>query len=175
MQMYEVSFQTHYEDVIDTGKILVCASDNQHAVDTVRLFLGVPASQSVITANRIKPSVYQLDRREIKKNKAARNRLDAVHELNQAHGLTRPPVENSPWVLGVTAGVRAVSESAAWQKLAYAILERTHHNSAVINGSVTELEMTCEQAAFRPKPSAIEKQAIYKEARFFSGGAARPR
>lgn len=28
MQMYEVSFQVHYEDIIDHGKVLVCASSN---------------------------------------------------------------------------------------------------------------------------------------------------
>jgi len=173
MQMYEVTFQVHYDDIIDLGKILVCASNNDAAIEIVRFFLGIPASQATFSAVRIKP--------EIAKHKEARKRHDEIHSMRDLVGAISgvdndpSPISMSPWVLGVTAGVRAASESSAWIKLGKSIIEKAHSNSAKLHKSITELDMVCEQARFRPKCSAIDKQAIYKEKSIFSGGAARPR
>lgn len=180
-QLYEVSFQVHYEDVIDIGKMLVCASDKDAAARTVQFFLGAPVSQTVVDVKRLKPSVYQLDRREVHKHKEARKRQDQVHTMRDVVDRLSesphkaPSLASSPWVCTVTAGVRAVSETSEWVKLGHAIIDRAHHNGSAIGGGITEFEMTCEQAALRPKPSGFERQAIYKEPQFFAGGAARPR
>lgn len=56
MQMYQVEFQTHYENLIDVGTVIVCAGSSEAARDTVIALLELPSSRTVTNITRIKPS-----------------------------------------------------------------------------------------------------------------------
>lgn len=162
MQMYEVSFQVHYEDLIDHGKVLVCASNNESATDMVRMLMDLPPSRTVFDCVRIKPSIFTLKRHQA--NKKA---------IGQSHNRGLSPT--AKYMISIVSTVRAASETNALRKLAHSLIDRSCSDKAVLDKSIMELEISCDRQEYRPKPSAVEKQAIYKEHAFFAGGAARPR
>ena len=159
--MYQVSFQTHYEDIIDAGKVLVVARDQEDAANRARFFLDLPGSQTTFDIMRIKPNFFQLDRTEIFKNKAARG----------VKGLA----PKDRFILTITAGVRALDEAQVLRKIGHAVLARCASHKAKIEKDISEFEVTCDRLGARPRSPQIDNQAIYKETRFFQGGAARPR
>jgi hypothetical protein len=161
-QMYEVAFQTHYEDLIDIGKVVVCADSNEKASEMVCFLFDLPASRTVFDVVRIKPSIFQISRKEVSK-KARRKSIN--HNLK----------ENTNWEISCSVGVRAASECSALRRLAHAIIDRSTSDKAIIDKSITEFELSCDRIENRPKLSAVEKQGIYKEKKFFPGGMARPR
>lgn len=162
MQLYEVSFQAHYEDLIDVGKVAICASDKDDAAERVRMLFELPGSRTVFTTIRLKGNMLQLERREIVKNKTARS-------INK---------ERSPtaiFLMSAASSIRAASEAHAWRKFAHAILDRCQSDKASIDRSIMEFEMSADRKDHQPRISATEKQAIYTEKQFFAGGMARPR
>jgi hypothetical protein len=172
--MYQVSFQTHYDDRIDIGKVLVCAASNEQASEIVVFALGLPPSKTTVEVSRIKPSLFQLERREIEKDVPGPYHGIPGSALKQ-NG-ERP--QRDPWeryALTVTSEMRAGSESHAWRKLGNALIARAASPKAMIEKSIVDLDMTCERAALSPRTAAIDLQSIYKERRIFSGGAARSR
>jgi hypothetical protein len=91
----------------------------------------------------------------------------------RSHNANLAPLSN--YVLSVTAGVRAGSEAQAWRRLGKTLVARASSKRALVDKSVTELEAACERAELKPKNGRLDRQAIYKEHRFYQGGAARPR
>ena len=162
MQMYEVEFRVHYEDLIDCGKVLVCASDNDSAAEMVRFHFGLPASQGTFDVKRIKPSIFQIDRRPIHKKAEAQS-------INAA----RDPL--AVFTVDVTASIRAASESHALRKMGTMLIERSKAEKAIVDKSVSDIEITCNRREYEPRSPAIDRQAIYTHPRFFAGGAARGR
>lgn len=162
MQMYEVKFRVHYEDTIDMGTILVCASDNDSAAEMVRFHFDLPASQTVFEVARIKPSIFQMDRH-------------AVHKKAEAHSrnLEREPL--GKFEMDVVATVRAASESHALKRLGQALVQRSSSEKAIVDNTVADIEISCKRRDYMPRSPAIERQAIYTNTQFFSGGAARGR
>lgn len=162
MQLYEVSFQTNYEDAMDVGKVLVCAKNNDEAAERARISLDLPISRSVFTVTRIKENLYQIDRRQIEKNLAARNATAAF-------------APKQKFILSVASTIRAASETHAWVKLGHAIIDRAKAKKAVVESSVLEIECSCDALGQSPAIANVGREAIYKEHTFFQGGAARPR
>lgn len=162
MQLYEVSFQTNYEDAIDCGKLIVCAKSNDEAADRVRISLDLPASRTVFTVNRIKENLFQMDRRQIEKNLAARASVAAF-------------APKQKFILGVTSTIRAASETLAWIKLGHAIIDRSKAKKAIVDPAVLEIESTCDAMGSLPPVANLSREAVYKEHQFVQGGAARPR
>ena len=162
MQMYEVSFQVHWQDFLDIGKVLVCASDNQCAADTVRFHLGLPTSKTVFDVKRIKPSIWQLDRHEI-------------YKQSKTHSSNKKADPKGKYLIKLTAGVMAASESHACRLIGHAVIERSSSDKAVISKSITEYECDISRIKQLPKIADLSKGAIFKKHQFFQGGDTRPR
>jgi len=162
MQMYKVSFQTRYNDIIDIGECLVCAANNELAADMIRESLRLPISSTIFEVNRIKPSIYSLSRKEVIKNQNFHN-----------HQTDKDP---SVFMLSASCSIKAYSETSAWNRFSKSISERSFANKAVIeDGGIKDLEMNCERKELTPRSPAIEKQSIYKCPQIFAGGMARGR
>lgn len=162
MQLYQVSFQAHYEDMIDVGSVLVCAASNDDAADRVRLLFDLPQSRSTFDVKRIKGNLWQLERREIERFAAARATNKALSPL-------------ANWFVSVSATIRAANETSAWTKFGHHVLTRAKSPKALVDKAVLEFDAEATRADSLPKGPATDKQSIYRETRFFQGGAARPR
>lgn len=162
MQLYQVSFQAHYEDMIDVGSVLVCASSNDDAADRVRLLFDLPQSRTTFDVKRIKGNLWQLERREIERFAAARATNKALSPL-------------ANWFVSVSATIRAANETSAWIKFGHHVLTRAKSPKALLDKAVLEFDAEAIRADSLPKGPATDKQSIYRETRFFQGGAARPR
>ena len=149
------------------GHVLVCAPDADGATRMVSESLGLPRSKTVFEVSRVK-GVYQISRKEVLKHASQHSRNSAAEPE-----IDRPGI----YELRVSADVLAYSESMAWRRLASTIVERgvATGGKMIFNDRISDLEMHADRRACRPKESAVEKQGIYKETRFFAGGAARPR
>ena len=161
MQMYKVAFNVIYEGVIDCGTVLVCAANSEQAAEIIAFHLEIPASKATFDVSRVKPSVYTISRKEISKGV----------ERNKA----KSEIENAVWEVRASATVKARSEANAWRSFCTGILERAAAEKVVVNDNLKNLDLSCDRKEFRPKESAVERQGIFTEKRFFSGGAARPR
>lgn len=166
MQMYKVTFRQHLPDTVDTGDVLVCAANNEAASDLVMMHLGLTPSKTVVEAVRIKPSVYELSRRELV-------RSDIAVLPSFVTGRARDELIQCE--VSVTAVVAAYSEQNAVRRLANALIEDAAVRGRQMPKHISELAVTVDRKDCRPTASRVEEQAIYKERRIFQGGAARPR
>ena len=161
MQMYKVTFNVIYEGIIDCGTVLTCAANAEQAAEIVSYHLEIPASKATFDVSRVKPSVYTVSRKEVTKGA---ERGKSAHEP-----------EKAIWEVRASATVSARSETNAWRSFCAGIIERSAAEKVVVNDNLRNLELSCDRKEYRPKESAVERQGIYSEKRFFSGGAARPR
>ncbi len=159
-QLYRVKFAVHYEDVIDNGDVLLVANDEQSAIDFIRMYFEVPASQAIFDVRRVKPSIWQLDRHEIVKNSISKS-------LNKK----REPL--AIFNCFASPSVRAANERSAWRKLGSALIDRSSNDRAVADKWIQGMELSADRKEFTARSPAIERQAIYTHPQFFSGGATR--
>jgi len=64
-QMYRVTFQVFYENVIDTGDYIICASSQEMAADAIMQYLELPRSRTRFEVVRVRPGIYEISRKEI--------------------------------------------------------------------------------------------------------------
>lgn len=163
MQMYLVEYETALPDVLEVGRVIVCAASNEQAISLALMAANVQPSATTASATRVKPSVYQLSKKEVPRPTANPRSFSATTEKPQQ------------FVLSVRADIVAYYEGQAWRRLAAAIVERASSNKPVSEKWLNDMVMDVERAATLPKPAAIAKQEIYTHHQFFAGGASRPR
>jgi hypothetical protein len=163
MQLYKVVFQTHYKDIIDTGTVLIVASNQDHAAELAIHHLQLPVSTTVFDIQRVKTNTYQLSRKEIEKKieRDGKNHYDDDKD--------KPVV----YSLKVTAEIKAFQEANAWRTLAKCIEEQASVAKPIVNKHISDLDMHADRREFSPRPPTIEKQSIFVAPKFFQGGAAR--
>lgn len=159
MQMYRVKYVSRLGKEADLGDVIVCASNADAAMDTVRAALDLPASGTEYDVVRVKPSIYQISRN-------VKSGLDGLPAMGTFPGSWFMP-EQAKWDLFVSITVSAPSESAAARKLGNILATGDSNNKTLM--------VKCERKEYRVKESAVEKQGIYTAHRIFSGGAGRPR
>lgn len=161
--MYKVIFRAKRGAVLDTGTYLICAGSAELAEQGVAAHLEIPASGTVFDTARVKPSIYELKRSEYTETKlpaflnAPETDDGAVHEVR------------------ASAKVFGYSESTVLRRFANAIIESASAAKTALPKHINELSVEVERADERVRVSRVEEQSIYKEKRFFAGGAARPR
>lgn len=160
MQLYDIRFQTHYPDMADCGRLLVVAGTQDEAIKKALMFLEVPGSATTFQVDKIKPAIFQMDRTEVFKN---------VYRKEAKTGGFLPKVS---FVLNAILMVKARTETAAWHKAANYLLNKTR-NSRFTDDNIETCEIHAERISktgIELKSPMIERQAIYKETRIFSGG-----
>jgi hypothetical protein len=137
MQLYEVWFQLHFNNVVDIGRAIVCAQDQTNAKETVIALLDLDVTAlKQCDVKRIRPNCFLLERKEVSKPSIPSLVQDFA---NGAHD--RPAVQK---------GLRAISdrlgedreyrrEMAAY--VAQQAWAREHH------GKVENSEFECEVLA----------------------------
>ena len=165
MQMYKVKFHTQTEVRVDFGTYLVCAQNAEAAEQAVALTANIAPSTATFETHRIKPSVYELVRKEFTKSKVGVSSTGIVTEAAD---------DGAVHEVRASAKVFANTESVAMRRLAQALIDRASAKNNTTK-HVNDFCIEIERADHRPAPSRIDEQSIYKEHRFFAGGAARPR
>ena len=157
MQMYKVAFQTHYENLTDIGTVIVCANSAEHALMVVRELLELPGSRTTCKAERVKPSLYILERRELRpeKKQSARN-----------YGQAR---ECMDFNVKVSAVISGTDEKHAMRRLAGSL---THKGNSrpVYDAHTKKMMVDCNQV--EPEKRAIkgmEAVELYKPKTFIGG------
>ena len=163
MQMYKVQFRTQKGPVVDTGTILVCAGNSAAAEDMASVHLDIPTHSTVFDTSRVKPSIYELSRREFTVKSSAPADGPSSQQSGSVHEIT------------ASAKVFAYSESSAIRRFAAAVVENSSATKSSLPSHINELSVDVEKSDERVRPSRVEEQSIYKEKRFFAGGAGRPR
>lgn len=177
MQMYRVKFALPLaENMVDLGDVLVCAASNELAQDLVCQVLEIRRSDAQFDVARIKPSLYQLGRKEAKNSLATADAL--LVDANLASSATFPGVtENKPdefwWNVVAQANIRAEHETLAILKMATALQREMRGEQQ--KGSLRDLDIKCDRMEYHPRPPAIEKNALYAVTRILQGGATRSR
>lgn len=162
MQLYKVEYHAQEGGVVRTGTILVCSSDAESAEKTVVFHTGLTSPRCFVT--RVKPSIYELKRAEFTPVKTAKNAPSEGEEaLASLHELS------------ATAKIFAYTEATAIHRFGDAIKEQASATKSALPRHVEELLVNVDRQDFRPAPSRVDEQAIYKEKRIFSGGSTRPR
>ena len=175
MQMYRVKFAMKAgEGAVNLGDVLVCANSNTSAKEMVAVHMGLPRSGVEMTAERVKPSIFTLSRREVA-NRISSYQAETVpaHEMSRATfpGVTEARKDEFWFEIEARAQVRAEDESAAIVKLSRGI-EREMSGERQ-KGSVRELDIVCDRKELHPKTSAVERNGMFKSIRVFQGGDAR--
>jgi hypothetical protein len=163
MQLYKISFRAQKGDVVETGTFLVCASNAGDAEALLASTANLPPSVTTFDTSRVKPSVYELRRSDFRLSEVAPSSEKESAEPGAVHEIR------------ASAKVFAYSESSACRRFASAVIEHASANKQVLAKHINELNIEIERADHRPRQSRVEEQSIYKEKRFFAGGAARPR
>lgn len=164
MQLYKVEFRTQRGDAVETGTYLACARNTEDAEALIAATINAPPSMTEFTTRRVKPSIYELSRRDFK--------LSEIADFLVSKG---PEQEGAVHEINASAKVFGYSESSVIRRFAGALVESASATNRMPNKNVNELSLTIERADHRPRQSRVEEQSIYKEKRFFAGGAARPR
>lgn len=169
MQMYKVEFNSRNDSVVQTGTILVCAHNAEAAQDMVTLHCDLVPSQTEIKASRVKPSIYELQRSEYEQSNVDLPAFvtGATPSSHKSHG--------SVHEITASGKVFAYSEATAIRRLGAAIVDQASASKSQLPKHVNELSVDVQKANERVRQSRIDEQSIYREKRFFSGGAARPR
>ena len=96
MQLYEVWFQVDYGNLVDVGRVIVCAQDQAGAKEAAIGHLELPPSALTrCDVKRIKPNLFLLERKEVPK---------------LAGTVVGPPAENVENDLASRKGLRAWAE-----------------------------------------------------------------
>jgi hypothetical protein len=109
-QLYEVAFTAHFPRSIDVGKVLVSAPNQEMAIDTAALALGLPRSSTQCVVNRVRPAFYIIERREIEKTPG---------QTRQHRPL--PAVALQKFIIMIEAAFSGRSEEHALRKLVEAL------------------------------------------------------
>lgn len=163
MQMYRVEFTSVRGRLVERGEFLCCAQNADAARDLVSTVAHVQPSDTVFDVVRVKPSIYELRRSEFVKNDLPAFITGGKEEDGAVFEMT------------ATAKVFAWSNENALRRLAGALIDEASANKGARSRHVNELSVDIQKADERPRPSRVEEQSIYREKRFFPGGAARPR
>jgi hypothetical protein len=163
MQMYKVKLHSQRGPVVDSGTFLVCATTAEAAELSVAGFCEIPPSLATFQTSRVKPSIYELNRSE--------------HRIGDSIGFVGVSDEDPGAVHEVRASAKVFgySESAVLRRFANAVIENASARKSALPKHINELSVEVERQDHRPAPSRVEEQSIFKEKRFFAGGAARPR
>jgi hypothetical protein len=177
MQMYRVKFARRLiGDVVDLGDMIVCAGTQDAARDTVAVLLAIGVSGTEWDISRVKPSIYQVSRREVR-NSISTVTADLVNPafatMATFPGTTENRAEQFWFSVQATARIRAENEEDAIVKLA-AGLEREMAGT-LHKPSFQDLDIRCDRAELHPRSPAVEKQSIYTDIKIVHGGAGRPR
>lgn len=163
--MYRVAFRSQRGSLIETGVCLVCAQTASDAEQSVSGFAGFPPATATFETSRVKPSIYELSRHET-------DMKESIPFLAKEGEEPEPAAVHE---VRISAKVFAFSESSVLRRLAHALVEHVAMRKSAAPKHVNELQIEIDRADHRPRPSRIDEQSIYKEKRFFAGGAARPR
>lgn len=164
MQMYKVSFRSQGRAVIETGSFLVCATDKDNAETLVAAYAEIPASSTSFDTVRVKPSIYELSRSE----------FNVVH-TTMASASNDDEQTGAVHEIRASAKVYGYSNNSVVRRFAASLVESVAVKKAHLAKHTTELSVEIERADHRPRPSRVEENSIFKEKRFFAGGAGRPR
>jgi hypothetical protein len=164
MQMYQVQFQSHYEDIVDLGNVIVCATSADVAEDMVIALLDLPQSKTIMKTARIKPSLFSISRREIHKPRPA---LKALAVSEKAPGSTQRAIKFRCQASAVVSGL---TEEHAVRRLADSIRDRAGGRNAMIDAHTNGLAITCDPIVDRKATmNNMEKVEMYKAKRFVQG------
>jgi hypothetical protein len=176
-QMYRVKFARKLSvDTVDLGDVIVCAGSQEQAGDFVAQLYGLGSSAVEWDISRVKPSLYQVSRREV--HNSLSTAMATTVNAAYASCATFPGVtENQPdefWFeVQITARIRAEHEHRAALKLSQAVAREMTGEPQ--KSSCKELDIRCDRTEYHAKQPAMERQAIYTDVRFVPGGAGRPR
>src|SRR5262245_40706741 len=68
MQLYEVWFQLHFNNVVDVGRAIVCAQDQTKAKETIIALLELDVTAlKQCDVKRIRPNLFLLERKDVTK------------------------------------------------------------------------------------------------------------
>lgn len=175
MQMYRVKFARKLTgDVVDLGDTLVCAQSQEAAGMMVSQALDISLSETEMIITRVKPSFYQISRREVKSSMPA---VDAsAIDAQLACSATFPGVtENMPdevWFsIEARANIRGENENDAITKLSKAILKDILGEKQ--KGYCRDFDVLCDRTDLHPRSPAVEQNALYAFRRIFQGGDTR--
>jgi hypothetical protein len=177
MQMYRVKFARKLQDdMVDMGDVLVCANSQEAAITLVGYHLDLRMTETEMEVSRVKPSIYQISRREVKNSISAigANTFDA----GAASSATFPGVtESLPseyWhSVAVQANIRAENEEVAVSRLATSVIRNMQGEGP--KGFCKDLDIKCDRGDLHVRPSSLEENALYTFRQIFAGGAGRPR
>lgn len=175
MQMYRVKFAKKLSnDMVDIGDVLVCAQTSELACEGVARILELPRSETQMEVERVKPSFYQISRREVKGSVSTFD-ADAI-SASLASSATFPGVTEARrdelwYSVAAQANIRAEDENEAISKLARSIVREMSGEKQ--KPSCKELDIRCDRAELHSRSPAIEQNALYTFRRIFQGGDAR--
>ena len=177
MQMYRVKFARKLQDdMVDMGDVLVCANSQEAAITLVGHHLDLRMTETEMEVSRVKPSIYQISRREVK------NSISAIgaHTVGAgaASSATFPGVTeslpNEYWhSVAVQANIRAENEEVAVSRLATSVIRGTQGEKP--KGFCKDLDIKCDRGDLHVRRSSLEENALYTFRQIFAGGAGRPR
>jgi len=111
-QLYEVAFSAHYPHHVDSGRVLVCAPNQDAALDIINQELGLPQSSTQALVTRIRPALYIVDRRELNKQQK-----ESKKPKPQPTGLTK-------FIVTIEASIIARNEEHALKRLQEALKDK---------------------------------------------------
>jgi hypothetical protein len=139
MQLYEVWFQLHFNNVVDVGRAIVCAQDQTKAKETVIALLELDVTAlKQCDVKRIRPNLFLLERKDVTKPLAP----PVVQDFTNGDGDYDKPAAQK--------GLRAISDRLGENR------EYRHEMSAYVaqqewarehHGRVENSEFECEVLA----------------------------
>lgn len=168
MQMYQVSFQTHYENKIDIGKVLICADSLELSVDLVIAAMDLPRSRTTCESVRIKPSIFKLERREVYKTSVVvggnpdSGPVVPAAALSAITSRSHSGSSMNNYRCQGSAVIRAVDEDHALRRFATSIEERCASEKAMIPNYASKLILDCEQLIDQGHMKRLESVEMYK-------------
>jgi hypothetical protein len=160
--MYQVAFQTHYENLIDMGNVIVCAGSSEMARDAVLMLLNLPGSRTQTTINRIKPSIYTLTRKELVPPRPA----IARHFADGRDGHAGDPAPER-FDFQISARVVGRGESHALRRLVEALHDRSRARTrGTVTKHVASLVVNCTPQSRQRHVKAMESVELYQPKRF---------
>lgn len=169
MQLYNVKFRNHKANVIDVGEVLVVASSNEAASETVLSLLELPKSSTTFEVVRVKPNLFQVMRGEIPKEMP----INGTFPRSQAalDRLTEP--DRDRYSVQISGAVWAHSEDSAVKKLARYALAEMDGEAKKPHAKAVGMVQILSDKMVESSASAVERNGIYSNHRFFHGGDAR--
>lgn len=177
MQMYRVKFARKLQDdMVDMGDVIVCASSQESAISIIGHHLDLKMAETEMEVSRVKPSIYQISRREVKNSISAIGAHTVAADAASSAtfpGVTECMPDEHWYSVDAQANIRAESEEVAISRLATALIRvRTGEKQ---KGFCKDLEISCDRGDLHAKSSSLEENALYTFRQIFAGGAGRPR